>query len=512
MAYGITTTILLGDAQKAKRIAEAQTENAATKYKLARETLEFLVNEVSTELGDIPPAREARSRILKGAYVRLLELLDENDGDPLLDEDLARTHLQIGDIALILGDPDAAQEHFQEARAIYRALLESGGFTSERARQTALAHIRLGDSLKDLRNLDDALREYDKANLIIERIAETTPDVASSLSDIGWSLARRSTLLRELERDDESYTMLERQLSVAEDYVELFPESADAQFLLFMTYRHLGEASSNANAQDNRRTWNETALPIGEQLLSQYPDNLLYARRVAVAYLVCARIQISLGQYDVGDINLENARRLMERVVSKDPEAMEGRHGLATCYLEQAHRLSRSHEWQRASTSYERSVLLFNAILDDEPFNPTLLRYTLRANYGAAWAHYSNGDMSRSRQHALDTVDIAEAMLDSVHLDQLSLKFYADFLRLVGRRVLPDVNSAIDVLDRMVSLAGQSPSMTRLAVARANCSVERFKIGAEAYATALAEVSDSLEDAQRSQFQLELRDCINLQE
>jgi eukaryotic-like serine/threonine-protein kinase len=512
MAYGITTTFLLGDAQEAKRVAESQTENAAAKYKFARETLEFLVNEVSTELSDIPPAREARSQILKGAYVRLLELLDENDGDPLLDENLARTHLQIGDIALILGDPGAAQEQFQQARAIYIALLESRGFTPERARQTALAHIRLGDSLKDLRNLDDALREYDKANLIIERVAETTPNIASSLSDIGWSLTRRSTLLRELGRGDESYAMLERQLIAAENYVGVFPESADAQFLLFMTYRLLAEACSKSNDQESRKTWNEAALPIGEQLLSQYPDNLLYARRVAVTYLDCARTQISLGQYEVGDVNLENARQLMERVVSKDPEAMEGCHGLATCYLEQAHRFSRSHDWQRSSTSYERSALLFNAIRDNETFNASLLRSALRASYGAAWAHYSKGDTSRSQQYALETVDIAEVMLESTQLDQVSLKFYADFLRLVGRRVLPDVDAAIDILDRMGSLVGEAPTMTRLAVARAYCSMERYDIGASEYAPALAEISDSLEDAQRSRFRIELRDCIDLQD
>jgi eukaryotic-like serine/threonine-protein kinase len=512
VAYGITTTVLLGDAQEAKRYAESQTENAATKYELARETLEFLVDEVSAELRGIAPAREARRRILKGAYVRLLELLDKNDDDPMLDDNLARAYLQIGDIALILGDPVAAQEHFQAALASYIPLLESSGFAPERVRYTALSHIRLGDSLKDLRKLDDALREYNKADHIIERVAEFTPGMASSLSDIGWSLARRGTLLRDLGRGDESYAMLERQLIVAEDYVELYPESADAQFLFFMTYRLLAEASSKDNAQDGRKKWNEVALPIGERLLDRYPDNLLYARRVATAYLFDAKTQISLGRYDVGDMSIEKARQLMERVVSEDPEAMEGRHGLATCYLEQAHRFSRSHGWQRASASYEKSILLLTSIQNDSPFNVSLLRSILRANYGAAWAHYSLGDLSRSRQYALETVGIAEAMLESEHLDQVSLKFYADFLRLVGRRVLPDIDAAIDILDRMGALVNQPPPMTKLAVARAYCSVERSEIGAAEYATALAEISDSLEDTQRSRFQRELHYCIDLPE
>ena len=512
VVYGITVTALLQRATNAERDAEAQRAEAVRKYDLARESLEFLVHEVSEELASVGPARDARRRILQGAYARLQGLLSERSDDVVLNEDVARTHLQLGDIAITIGEVAAAEEHFKAALAVLDELAALDASGRVLARLHALTLIRLGDAYKDRGDLANTEASYNASHVLIEQAVESDSRSAAAFSDLAWSASRRGWVQLQLGNQEQAKALYEEQLTIAQEYVAEFPESDDALFALFMSYRNLAEASNQDQNSESAAEWNSASLPIGQQLLARAPDNPMYARRVAAAYFANARIEFANDHLDLGEAHLESAEALLGRLLSNDPEVIETQRSVATYRLELGHQASRDGVWPAAAEHYSAAVTWLGDLVNSGDESLDSRRRYLRAAYGAALACYQNGDLDESREHSETVLEIVQSMLDAGTVDQNTVKFYADFLRLVGRRVVPDLTVAISTLDDLLSQLDHPMPMTRLAVARANCSIERWGIGATEYATVLPEVSGDLRESQLAKFESELQVCAKMAE
>lgn len=507
IGYGITVTALLQRATNAERDAEAQRAEAVRKYDLARESLAFLVREVSTELASVGPARDSRRRILEGAYSRLQGLLSERTDDVVLNEDVARTHLQLGDIAFTIGECAAAEEHFKAALVVLDELAALDASGRELARLHGLTLIRMGDFYKDRGDLANTEASYNAAHVLIEQAVESDSGSAAALSDLAWSASRRGWVQLQLGNTEDAKNRFEEALAISQEYVAEFPESDDALFAVFMGYRHLAEVNNQDQNSESAAKWNSASLPIGQQLLARAPGNSMYARRVAAAYYANARNEFANEQPNLGKAHLESARALLGRLLSDDPEVIETQSLFATYRLGLGNQASRDGEWPAAAEHYSAATTWLGDLVSNGDESLDSRRRYLRAAYGAALAHYRIDDLDKSREYSNVVLDIANSMLDAGAVDQNSVKFYADFLRLVGRHVVPDLAVALTTLDDLLSQLDHPIPMTRLAVARANCALERWDIGAAEYAAALPEVASTLRAAQLAECESELDAC-----
>ena len=92
VAFAVAMSVLYQRAVTAELLATQSAADARNKFALARETVEFLVEEVSNRLSTVAGAGAARNVILKGAFERLEALTEGRNGDPLLQDDVARAH------------------------------------------------------------------------------------------------------------------------------------------------------------------------------------------------------------------------------------------------------------------------------------------------------------------------------------------------------------------------------------------------------------------------------------
>lgn len=104
-------------ALSAREQAERAAADARAKFGLARQTAEFMLNEVGKRLLHAPGVEGLQRDMLEAAYARFSELASERSDDPAVQFGLAKTCYRLADLATDLGHADKALEQLAAARS-----------------------------------------------------------------------------------------------------------------------------------------------------------------------------------------------------------------------------------------------------------------------------------------------------------------------------------------------------------------------------------------------------------
>ncbi len=216
IAYSITVTILLDRATTAEQLAQRNAENARDKLAKATEALGFMVDEVSNRLRTTAGASETRATILKGAYQRLQALAAERTGDTRVDRETAQAHMELGDLALELGDITAAEKHLSDALAIRNAILAKQPHVPEHQVDVSISLVRVGDAAKQRGDLQTARVFYRQALSIDESLVEQEPRNTDLLDNLLWSYERMGAAAQRVGEFSDAAVFVAKQTELAE--------------------------------------------------------------------------------------------------------------------------------------------------------------------------------------------------------------------------------------------------------------------------------------------------------
>ena len=123
-----------------------------------------------------------------------------------------------------------------------------------------------------------------------ERLANAAPESAEYARDLSISYDKLGDSLRSLGRVDEALGFYERGLKIREGLAQRAPESAEYARDLSISYDKLGDSLRSLGRVDEALGFYECGLKIREGLAQRAPESAEYARDLSVSYINLFRI------------------------------------------------------------------------------------------------------------------------------------------------------------------------------------------------------------------------------
>jgi serine/threonine protein kinase len=390
----------LGEAAERERNlradAEARREDAIAKRNMARRVVDKMYTQVATRLLEQEPRQSQLQREFLEEALRFYQELAQDVGDdPASQFDVAVAHRRLARLNRALGKRQESEQEFAKANAMLERLAEQSPERSEYRRELATSCSDLGLLLMDMIRADEAERVTRKAIGINEQLLAESPDdpalrqhLADSYNNLGIMLAGwrgGRALPREAE---EAFRQALRRY---EKLVEAFPKKAD--------YRHtLGAALSNLAAllmfqghSREARQLVERAVEEQEAARKLNPRDPSYRLFLSNHLAILADLLDASGEAEEAVKVARRTVEVLEKLAADWPDVPEYRRNLANNYSRLAIRLTDRNP-QEAESVVLLAVPIMEQLLRDDPKNPMYREILANVQLNLGHARYRAGD------------------------------------------------------------------------------------------------------------------------
>lgn len=359
-------------AEQQRSLAEKNAEYAASREKIARETLEGLVGSVQSRLEEIPGlrARGARANILEVAFKGLRKLYGSKN--VLASSTEAKARLELGELYRDVGNTDEAIVELNQSIRIYRALREKDDSEN---------HLQyLGDSLLILAEvyverdqLDQSVPHFEEAIKLKRILHESRKDelhLVASLMHCKLSYCNANQQLGNMEK---SQAIIAESLKIGREALDQDPNNrwvVHSYFSALVEQAFHAQMSAGAEAA---MPFFEVARVYGEKLAKSYPDHLFLSENLIRLYEGVASAQKELGQLGDARKNIERVYKQATHLVKLDPYRFSSRSRLADSCIIFANVRSNSGQFESAERLYKEGRDIINALLSNDPTNKLIL-------------------------------------------------------------------------------------------------------------------------------------------
>lgn len=293
---------------------------------------------VTRQLGAYTGTAETRAALIDELLRSAEALKARHPRDPSIDVAIAQLLGASGDLAYEAGQFQRARATREEVARRAAGLAAQGALDLERLRWYAEAVVKCGDMEIHSGDLGEALRRYEEALAIQQRIAAAAPEHLGVLDDISWSWDRisatrhRSGGLTERVADE----VLKR-LETARDLYARDPSRtlsvynlADAELNVYRLFVHQGR---HDEPQADLRL--ETARTLAEQLTAADPRRLAFAALLQNCLMEESGRALLRQDFVTAHAKAEAARRMAEQTFAEAPGRTEARYELITALMRQ---------------------------------------------------------------------------------------------------------------------------------------------------------------------------------
>jgi eukaryotic-like serine/threonine-protein kinase len=404
VAGTITSTALASWALRERNHADEQKQSAEVNLKRALEAVDKMLTRVGdVQLSHVPHMELVRRDLLLDALRFYEEFLQEQGHSPVVRWEAARAYRRVGQIQVLLGEPDKGEAAFGQAVALLEKLVADSPDDPE-----------FGDSLaavqNDLAGLYHATRRWPQAeaafqqavsrreqlerqhptNLQIRRnLAGTHSNLvavyrqAGDLDKAETAFLKCRTLLEDLltrdPKDVESLTLLakchqnvglvyaarghfpeaeaayEKALALNQQLMRDQPEVVDHRRRLAGTFNNLGLCYGRHGQHEKAEVAHKQSLAYKEALLRDYPNVVAFMRDVASSY---ANIAMEVKRRSPEEALEWSARalRIEESAVAKDPRNVDARMGVFDTLMGRAYAFRRLKRHEDAAKDWRRAI------------------------------------------------------------------------------------------------------------------------------------------------------------
>lgn len=350
VAYGAWITALHRRATAAEQTARAAAKAAEHRYVIARDTAEYLLSAVDTDLRDVAGADAVRRDLLTRSYARLRELFEAAPEDPRLRADHAGWLLRLSEIAMQLGNLDEALSLREQARSHFTALQQLTPDAPDVLNGVALSTILVGDIAKERAEYRKAEALYAAALAIHERLAWLFPDDPHLLGQLGYSLQRVAAPPVSSRPPEARLALLERRQALCQQLWERAPQDVWNRFALATAHSDLFEfyhvVRDEPPLAERHR---EAAARLFDGLVAEQPQNAHF--RYYRAWF--KRSSLGLTEFFEGEMRADAALALAladaNSLVARAPERVEYHRLLWTCKSAITQRQNARGNWPGAA-------------------------------------------------------------------------------------------------------------------------------------------------------------------
>lgn len=435
--YAVTVTHLLGRAQVAERAEERR-------HLETLETLAFTVREVSARLRELPGGREVRDAILLDV-LRRLQNLETEYGDPETSRGIAQAKLELGDVALTLGNHEKAEALFEGALRLFSEL-QGGGTDENLWPEVSLAIVRRGDVHKARGEFEQARRLYEEALEIDERLAAEEPGDLVHVRRLVWSYERCGWIAKKLGNRALAAERFRKQQELAERLVQ-----CDGTEPV-----HLHALLSSCGQQAGFLPPGEDQCPIllrglhaGEELLRMLPNHAEYRHRVASTYCMLVLAELNTGKLEQVVEHANRAEELAGVLFDLDEESTAWQGLMALCLFVKGKAVASTGDPEAGILHVKKAVGLRQKLFEANPSIAALYLNDLVTLSRMQWDEGQGHDAAESARQALA---VTEQVMANPAVESDALRVASSFLRTANPESLRNPDLAAQAARRSVEL------------------------------------------------------------
>ena len=187
----------------------------------------------------------------------------------------------------------------------------------------------VGEALDKQGNLPEALRAFENALAIQDRLANADPGNADVRTNLATYYQRAGDVLKAQGNTPQAMKSFQESLAIRERLVKANPNNAVWQSSLGVSYERVGDVFFSDNNVPEARNFYEKSLAISKRLVQASSSDAAFQHDLAVAHFKLATVFALQGEPASARDALEKAREIMARTVALSPDNAEWKRNLA---------------------------------------------------------------------------------------------------------------------------------------------------------------------------------------
>lgn len=311
-SVALVSFILLGAAFA--RITQAERESRR-QHDAARETVDFLINEVIEDLERISGTGNINRRVMERIVTRSAAMLHDKPEDPMLQANHARLLTTLGNLEI--GDSENKREGdlFRQALALRESLASRYPDDPDHLMELGLAIVRLGD----FKGAPACEPFYDKALEIDRTLVARYPGNRRYLDNLGHSYERIAGLYMNTDRLAEAEILVRQRLEIAATLLTHHPDHPKSHLSLCGANRQMSMALRRLGRADEAILHAKEAVRAGDELERLNPHHLWYGRWIILAREELSHVEEALGNQAAALEQTRIAHSYADRLSKENP-------------------------------------------------------------------------------------------------------------------------------------------------------------------------------------------------
>jgi eukaryotic-like serine/threonine-protein kinase len=376
-AHGVDLRIERDLARKAQQNAEKSEEEAQLQRRRATENLGRALHAVDSMLVEVadehlvyePRMEKKRKALLAKALEFYREFLSQEHDDPLVRKDVAEAHLRFGDTLRQLGEYKDAVTQYDAGIQYYRSLVSTPGKNETLRAKMAACFTGRGEALRAEGNTAEALTAHQTAHKMFLSLIQANPNEPDYRKELARTLYNLGLVHQEQKALPEAETSLRKAIETLDALIHTYPDRPAYQQDLARSWLNLAPVlRTQKNAADAKQA-SENAIRILTALAHEYPDHPEYRHELGVALNNFSILLKREGTPADADAANRRARELLKRLTDDYPSIPEYRKNLAIAWNSYGLLLAEKKDWAEAQSACEQARDLLKPMVAEFPDN-----------------------------------------------------------------------------------------------------------------------------------------------
>jgi serine/threonine protein kinase/tetratricopeptide (TPR) repeat protein len=313
-------------APKSEGLAKEQRARAEERETQAIDAVKRFRDAIASEpeLKNTPALDALRKRLLKeplAFFKNLREQLEaDNDTRPEALARLASAAFDLGNITNEIGDKRDAIRAYDSAREIQERLAREHPTVTAYGQELAMTYDNLGLLLRETGDPAGSRREHEAAREIFERLAREHPTVTAYAQELALTHNNVGFLLRDTGDLAGARRSMEAAREIQERLAREHPTVTDYARELARTQANLGKVLSETGDAAGSRREHEAAREIFERLAREHPTVTTYGHELAMTHDNLGNLLGDTGDLAGAQRSYEAAREILEPLAREHPE------------------------------------------------------------------------------------------------------------------------------------------------------------------------------------------------
>jgi len=367
VAFGIGL-VLLTAANARERSARNEAQQAYTTARRAVD--EYYVRVSEDELLDQPGMSELRKALLTQALAYYQQFLAQGANDSTLQDEVAQTHLAVGELLETVASPEEALPSYDKAIDLLRRLKNQPTADVDRQEVLADALNARGRALDLSQRSDDAVESFQEAATLRQRLADSRPNdperqrkLANTLMNLGLVERGREDLKKARQFYDQAQTI---RLAALDRHAQYRPLRND----LAQGYYNQAVLSHTVAALEQAETQFQKAAEAFEHVLERSPSNPKLEFRLGLTYRLLADVNAELERTAPAEELYQAAADRFRQLVYHFPTTPDYQAALANVHFNWGVLIvysEKENRWALAEEHFKAALTLWDQIVEQHP-------------------------------------------------------------------------------------------------------------------------------------------------